>query len=414
MIKINPGDEVLISKYWQDICLLQFELSHQCPNRDKHTQCPLHLLAKEFDGMLPSSVVFELCESLKLSGNTNATIMFHLYNEPTSDSRLCWMVHHIRHVLKMPNTIKLHSSTVNMNEVLMNDLISCGVNHLTFTIPDAETYDKYNGYREKFMAQYPDLIFRIYMSRYDNRMNVYDGENLKAPLAPELVCEMCTMPDNDRRITDPEFDQSFKCAISAVKFIVGCDGKIALCEYDWRKTPDLGNVYTDSLLDIFKKKLALHHKLHVLGSKEACPLTVYCPKQVRLEKMVTPCWDKLNATVGRCAEIAGTIRHFFTDKDVQGIGFMGRRYGSVKELLAVLNLLYLQMGATNSYQVAFILAIPVGEDNRPTSNDVPVYFVHAIPVRDKWKELIKSSLGADLIDSVNDTTKQLVFSATQR
>lgn len=176
--------------YWRNIWTVQFELSHKCPNLGKHCRCPITELSQEFDGYLPAAKIFEICQSMKDSGNYWATIMFHLYNEPTSDCRLAWFVDTIRNKMGMKNQIKLHSSTVNMDKTMIEDLITCGVNHFTFTISEEPTFAVFNEYREHFMVKYPDVRFRIYMARYDNRMNIYKGEPLDMGLLEEHQCQI--------------------------------------------------------------------------------------------------------------------------------------------------------------------------------------------------------------------------------
>lgn len=219
-------------------------------------------------------------------------------------------------------------------------------------------------------------------------------------------------------VKDEDYDHSFRCYVAGALLAVGCDGKVALCEYDWKKTADLGNVHTDSLLDIFRKKAALDHQLQTLGNREASDVCMKCSRQFRKETMITPVFQKIQK-IFNCHfnEVVGTIRNNFTDVKVQEMTFLGRRFNSYKECLDLLEEMYLKMGSINDHQVAFLLAVPCkppvpGQGKKqyePAGDDVPVYFLHAVAMREKWAIIIKEYLGANLI-YVDENIKLLDWS----
>lgn len=259
------SDNMSVSDYFGIIRAVQLELSHKCPNKEIHTKCPINTLSKEFDGLLPSTVIFDICSRLKVANNEDALIMFHLYNEPTIDCRLCWIIYKIRHLLKLRNPIKLHSSTWGVDLNLIYDLIECGCDMLTFTIPDEPTFSKFKEYRNDVLNRFSGISFKMYMKRHDNRLNLYKGEHL-APNAANA----------DWRQVIP-----FACTASLSSLIVSCSGEVVLCEYDFLQTIKFGNILKDSYDIIFKRKHELYKELCENHNKNAVDVCSKCTFQFR-------------------------------------------------------------------------------------------------------------------------------------
>ena len=217
-----------------------FELSRKCPLTLKHPTCPISYLQKEYDGFLASDVVFKLCEELK-KAESNAKICFHIYNEPTIDSRLCWFLHHIREHLKMKNEIFIHSNGWSLDEIIVRDIIKLGATYLCISCYSEDEYERNRIVKDK--VQDMGIPIKLLKQKLDNRLKIYTQE-------------YCT-----EERWESIYKMPFKCVAPKDLFLIAATGDVVACELDWKYAIKFGNMKTDSLESICKKKLELYNKL---------------------------------------------------------------------------------------------------------------------------------------------------------
>lgn len=260
--------------YWQNVRGCFFEIVNRCPMAGKsdpdpngyalHVKCP----ATEFLSLLPQALpmekVFEVCKNLQDAENGKAVLYFHVYNEPTIDSRLGYMIYHIRRVMGMPNTITINSCCWGLDKNVMKDLIELGVTSFKLTMDNEPMYEHWQGIREELGGA--GVAIRCHRAKKDNRLKIYEGEHL---YPSELDGEWKPLL------------KEFRCTAPLSYLIIGATGDVLLCEFDWKRTHVFGNIYKDSWEDIVANKRKVYEISHNQGSREGTEICKKCTTQYR-------------------------------------------------------------------------------------------------------------------------------------
>jgi radical SAM protein with 4Fe4S-binding SPASM domain len=197
-------------------------------------------LQKEYDGFLSSDVVFKVCEELK-KADSKAKICFHIYNEPTIDNRLCYFMHYIREHFKMDNGIFIHSNGWSLDEIIVRDLIKLGATYLCISCYTEEEYERNRIVKDK--TQNLGIPIKLLKQRLDGRLKIYTQD----------IC------DEDK--WESIYKMPFKCVAPKDLFLVAATGDVVACELDWKYAIKFGNVKTDSMDSICRKKIELYNQL---------------------------------------------------------------------------------------------------------------------------------------------------------
>ena len=214
---------------FEDIPRVTLELSNLCNYSEKHTKCPTGRTDEVC--ILPLSIIKSVITDLKISNwGNNRTICFHVYNEPTIDPRLYWL---IEYVCKELPSIKplLFTNGWYMNENLMKELFNIGLDKMLITLYTNRETEKLVPLSKKF----PGISFHKAVLK-DSLLNPGDG---------------------------PPFYK--RCHAPLCDLTIRSSGNVGLCCLDYDETVVFGNLYKDSLLDVmfreYKKMKRLRDRL---------------------------------------------------------------------------------------------------------------------------------------------------------
>ncbi len=170
---------------------ITFELSNLCNFRDRHPKCPASLVKEPI--ILSEAIIYHVLETCK-EYNYKGTIAFHRYNEPTNDPRLMLFIEKARDVC---GSILLMTNGSYYNKMLEKEFYAHGVTEI-------------------MVSKYPGTGF-------DDRLEMLmkSDLNLKKP---------CFAPLND--------------------ITINCEGKMALCCYDWKNMHTFGDLNNQTLPEI--------------------------------------------------------------------------------------------------------------------------------------------------------------------
>lgn len=196
---------------------ISFELSNRCNYAPFHKRCPLNT-AKETI-ILSSKIVRKVFDSL---GGWAGIVAFHTYNEPLIDPRLFTFIEMAR-----GNYIYILTNGYYLNQSLAQELEEAGAKAIETT-----------AYSESEMLRLSKIKIAIpYIARrstLDRRLEMYDKKPVK-----------CNKP----------------CAAPLNEIIVGCDGCVRLCCYDWKGMHNFGNLYHSELEDVIKEMKPVFDRL---------------------------------------------------------------------------------------------------------------------------------------------------------
>jgi len=230
-----------VEKSFRTVDRIYFELSHRCPLAEVHKSCPISKMRAEFDGSLDTDVILKVCEDVK-KYKSKAGFSFHIYNEPSIDCRLLWIIHHIRQHLKLDNLILIRTSGWGLDENVFNDWIREGVTRLLLDAYDKESYDRMYELKNKLMRD--GVRIDLKMLELDDRLKIYEKE----PVNRGQWCK-------DLHI------EAFDCLVPINQLNILANGDVILCELDWKYTVKFGNIYKDSYETIFRNKVDCYNEI---------------------------------------------------------------------------------------------------------------------------------------------------------
>jgi hypothetical protein len=186
---------------------VNFELSNRCNLSHLHPRCPAHLEAARPPENLSSAVVFQVLDDLRDAGFAGC-ISFHQYGEPLMDPRLLWFLERVNRTVPRAKTL-IWTNGTTLDEHLIRDLRSVGLNHLAVTAYGAEELE-----RLRSLDTRPDFM-TIYDSNWVEVFGIYDA-------APVHLTTPCYAP-----LTD---------------LIVTRTGHVGLCCRDWERRHTFGDL----------------------------------------------------------------------------------------------------------------------------------------------------------------------------
>lgn len=234
----------MVSECVDNLTKVSFELSRKCPRINEHVACPLHYLEKKYDGYLPMKNIFEVCQCLVDNRNYRALVCFHIYNEPTADFRLAYIIHYVKEHIGLLNPIVIKSNGYGITKETVGELVELGVMNFVYTVYDISKYEEAKKIREVVLEAYPNIGFKIQKEHLDTRLKIYDNK----------------VTDNDEW-SEEYGGVEFGCTAPKTFLNIAATGEVCLCELDWKYTITFGNVKTDKLDVILKKKIDFYNML---------------------------------------------------------------------------------------------------------------------------------------------------------
>lgn len=233
---------VNISEALNQLTKVAFELSRRCPLSKEHVACPITYLQKEYDGYLPIELIFKFCEKLKEKNAIKAGIYFHIYNEPTVDARLLYIIHHLKQHIGIENRIQVNSNGWGLDGIIVRDLIREGITNFQLSAYSVEEYERMKIVKNKWLRE--GIGIKLFKQRLDPRLKIYTQDYCSSEKWKKLYHR-----------------SQFECTAPRDQFLVAATGDVIACELDWKYYLKCGNLKSDSLGTIFKKKYDLYNKI---------------------------------------------------------------------------------------------------------------------------------------------------------
>jgi len=216
-----------------------FELSRKCPSIHEHPACPIAELKKEFDGFLDTDIILDFVKQL-VKYESPCDISFHIYNEPTIDCRLLYLIHKIKHHLGFKNKMALRTSGWGLDKHVFKELTDMGLDWIMLDAYNEKSYNEMRAVKNEF--QKSDVAIQIKKLILDNRLTMYQNR-------------VRTLDDWVK-----DNDIEFYCIEAIKTFNVSANGEVNLCEWDWRNTVIFGNLNKDSYETVFRNKIEFFNK----------------------------------------------------------------------------------------------------------------------------------------------------------
>ena len=251
--------------------VIAFELSHICPLKDVHSKCPIRFLDSK-NRIMPTSTIFSTLEKFR-KYNINPIIFFHVYNEPSIDCRLLYIVHYIRKHMKIDWRISIHTNGYSFDENVMKEFSDEGVDEVVATLRSKEEFDFWVDIKNKaqndktgikLITQFFDLRLKLYGDDEDHHTELYNDNNVITMKKWKEI-----------------HGEDFHCEFINGWIGIDPDGDVMLCEYDWKRTKKFGNIIIDDIEEIFEKKEEYSKKVN--SNKEGyipCNVCSFCRNKI--------------------------------------------------------------------------------------------------------------------------------------
>lgn len=196
---------------FENIVEIAIMLSNLCNYASIHTRCPASLVKhKEIISAKNVYCVLDELSSIDFCG----TICFHVYNEPLIDPRLCVFMKYAKE--RIPRCkIRLYSNGYYLNQTLLDDLVSFGMDALCVT-----------GYGKKeylrLISLNVEIPYMVLFGNLDERIDYYiDAKEAKLAGVP--------------------------CRTFITQTTIYPNGDVGLCCLDYKHKYELGNINNSSL-----------------------------------------------------------------------------------------------------------------------------------------------------------------------
>lgn len=229
----------------KNLSSVAFELSNICPLKDVHSKCPIRFLHSK-NKMMPLNTIFSTLEKLQRH-NAKPIILFHVYNEPSIDCRLLYIIHHIRKHMNIDWRISIHTNGYSFDENVMQEFSDEGVSEVVATLRSKEEFDFWvdiknkvqnNKTAIKLITQFFDLRLKLYGDdEDDHHVELYNDKNVITMKRWKEI-----------------HGEDFHCPFIETWLGIDADGDVMLCEYDWKRTKKFGNILVDDIEEIFNRK----------------------------------------------------------------------------------------------------------------------------------------------------------------
>ena len=195
---------------------LTLELSNRCNYSKVHTKCPTSTFTDT--KILPLSAIKSVVGELRYAGwGEGKSIFFHVFNEPTIDPRLYWLIQYVRE--RLPGIKpRLVTNGWYMNEELACELFDIGLDYMEIS-----------GYGRKEMKRLEQL-----------------GKHPKVKLVKAFLYGWMLNPQG-RKGWKP-------CFAPLDDLTIRASGNVGLCCLDYREQVVFGNVKQESLLSILERE----------------------------------------------------------------------------------------------------------------------------------------------------------------
>ncbi len=216
-------------------------LSNLCNYAAVHTKCPANKISNK--EILSLKTVYGILDELADVG-FKGTICFHIYNEPIMDPRLCIFMKYAKE--KMPKCkIRLYSNGYYLNQIMVDDLISLGMDALCVTGYGKSEYIR-------LMSLVVDIPYMVIFGNLDERLDYYKS-------------------------TDIVKLKGSICKTFFTQTTVYSNGDIGLCCLDYKHVYGLGNVYENSLKECLNSERVVEIQKRLLrGDRTVCNLCMNC------------------------------------------------------------------------------------------------------------------------------------------
>ena len=230
---------ISVQDSFKKLSVVAFELSTRCTSEELHkTACPIWYLRQQYDGYLDMNLIFKVCINL----HPNTTIYFHIYNEPSVDCRLSYIIHYLREHLHLTNNISLHTNGWGIDDVVIKNLYELGCDEFICSIYSDKDLDYFQKIKNKLNI--PNIKIRLYRQTLDDRLSIYTAQD-------------CSEEDWKNI-----FGIDFNCYGALINTLpISATGDIILCEMDSKRTVIFGNLNIDNFENIFKNRINFYNKL---------------------------------------------------------------------------------------------------------------------------------------------------------
>ena len=252
----------------KNLGVIAFELSNICPLKDVHLKCPIRFLNTK-NKIMPLDTIFSTLEKLK-KHEPNPIIFFHVYNEPSIDCRLLYIVHYIRKHMNIDWRISIHTNGYSFDENVLSEFAAEGIDEIVATLRSNEEFIFWTNIKNKIQDNNDKIGIKLITQFFDLRLKLYGDDN----------------GNYDNNIISMKkwkeiHGEEFYCPFIKDWMGIDPDGNVMLCEYDWKRTKKFGNIITDDVEDIFHKKYKYYESVN--SNKEGhipCNVCSFCRNKV--------------------------------------------------------------------------------------------------------------------------------------
>ena len=209
---------------FEDVRRVSIELSNLCNYSALHKYCPANFNTKKT--ILSIYVIKDLIGELKEDNWGTAfedtILVYHIYNEPLIDPRLFWLIDYASKELPIVKQ-RIMTNGWYLNENILRELIDFGIDKVTFTI--------YNRKEKERILK----IARKYKDKTDIHLAKFYRDFVETDRIPN---------EKDYR----------KCYAPLCDLNIRASGNVGLCCVDYKETVVFGNLYDETLKQIFEKQ----------------------------------------------------------------------------------------------------------------------------------------------------------------
>jgi hypothetical protein len=181
-----------------------------------------------------------------------ADLLLYMYDEPSADCKLSYIIHHIRDHLNINNRIMFDSNGWGLDENTIKMLFEIGLNRIIITGYTDDIYNRFKEIKENLCKDSTFDRTRLRVRAVDD-LNKVMQQDVKVYSSFNMDTRLYYYKDVKGELVKADISK-FCCVKPETLLCVSATGEVVLCEYDWRGTISFGNLYKDSLESILSNK----------------------------------------------------------------------------------------------------------------------------------------------------------------